>query len=55
MSAQLSLNAEFLEKLSEARWIEYRHESEKQNWPMWKRLIHRLSHCPICRPGGAEG
>jgi hypothetical protein len=26
------------------------HESEKQKWPWWKRLIHRLQSCPICKP-----
>jgi len=52
MRAELSPNAEALEKLSEAMWIQYRHESEKRIWPMWKRLIHRLLRCPICRPEG---
>jgi hypothetical protein len=50
VSAQNSLNAEILRKLSEARWLRYRHECEKQGWPLWKRLIHRLTRCPICRP-----
>jgi len=36
-------------KLSEARWLQYKHASEKQNWPWWKRLTHRLLGCPICR------
>ncbi len=29
------------------RW---KHELEKQNWSLWKRLIHRLKPCPICKP-----
>ena len=50
MSARQSPHAKVLEKLSEARWLQYRHESEKENWPVWKRFIHRFAHCPICRP-----
>jgi len=50
MSAQNSSNAETLRKLSEARWLRYRHECEKQGWPLWKRLTHRLMRCFICRP-----
>jgi hypothetical protein len=30
MSAQNSLNAEILRKLSEARWLRYRHECENR-------------------------
>jgi len=37
-------------KLSEPRWLQYKHESEKQRWPYWKRLIHRFQACPFCRP-----
>ena len=29
------------------RW---EHEIEKQGWPFWKRLMHRLQDCPICKP-----
>jgi hypothetical protein len=54
MSEQNSLNAEVLRKLSEARWTQCRHESEIQSWPVWKRVIHRLIDCPICRPEGRQ-
>jgi hypothetical protein len=27
----------------------WQHEIEKQGWPLWKRLMHRLQRCPICR------
>ena len=37
-------------KLSDARWLQYKHESEKQSWPFWKRLIHRFQRCPLCKP-----
>jgi len=37
-------------KFSEPRWLQYKHESEKQSWPCWKRLIHRFQPCPFCRP-----
>jgi hypothetical protein len=33
-------------KFSEPRWLQYKHESEKQSWPWWKRLIHRFQHLP---------
>jgi hypothetical protein len=52
MSAEDSLTEELLQKLSEARWAQCRHESERRCWPWWKRLIHRLDRCPICRPEG---
>ena len=42
---------EFRKKLSEPRWIRYKHQSEKLSWPWWKRLIHRFRRCPICKPG----
>jgi hypothetical protein len=29
------------------RW---QHEIQKQSWPLWKKLIHRLQRCPICKP-----
>jgi hypothetical protein len=32
------------------RLLQLQHESEKQGWPFWKRLMHRLQPCPICRP-----
>jgi len=41
-------------KLSDARWLQYKHESEKQSWPFWKRLIHRFQNCPLCRPEKVE-
>ena len=37
-------------KFSEPRWLQYKHESQKQSWPFWKRLIHRFQTCPFCRP-----
>jgi len=41
---------EVRKKLSEPRWLQYEHESDKQKWPWWKRLIHRFQRCPICKP-----
>lgn len=41
---------EVRKKFSEPRWIQYQHESEKQSWPWWKRLLHRLQSCPLCKP-----
>ena len=41
---------EIRKKFSEPIWLRYKHECDKQNWPWWKRLIHRLQPCPICRP-----
>jgi len=38
---------EIRKKLFGPRW---QHEIEKQGWPLWKRLIHRLQRCPLCRP-----
>jgi hypothetical protein len=38
---------DFRKKVFGPRW---QHEIEKQSWPLWKKLIHRLQHCPICRP-----
>ena len=35
-------------KLSEARWLQFKHQAEKQSWPLWKRLMHRLEECEIC-------
>jgi hypothetical protein len=34
-------------KVFGSRWD---HEIEKQGWPLWKRLLHRLQRCPICKP-----
>jgi len=45
-----SPDPEALEKLSEVMQLHDEHELEKQGWPFWKRLIHRLLRCPICRP-----
>jgi len=41
---------ELREKLFGRRWQQLQHESEKQSWPRWKRFIHRLQRCPICKP-----
>ncbi len=41
---------EIRKKLSEARFVQYKHVSDKQNWPYWRRLIHLFQRCPICRP-----
>ena len=41
-------------KLSEARWLQFKHQSEKQGWPWWKRLIHRFQTCPMCKPEKLE-
>jgi hypothetical protein len=41
---------EIRKKLSDARFVQYKHESDRRNWPWWKRLIHRLQPCSICRP-----
>lgn len=35
-------------KLSEARWQQFKHQAEMQNWPWWKRMKHRFEECPIC-------
>jgi hypothetical protein len=45
---------ELREKLFGPRWVQLQHESEKQRWPRWKRLIHRLQRCPICKPSKKE-
>lgn len=37
-------------KLSEARWQQFKHQAEMQSWPLWKRLMHRFEECPICGP-----
>lgn len=36
---------EIQKKVFGPRW---QHEVEKQSWPLWKRLIHRLQRCPLC-------
>jgi hypothetical protein len=41
---------EIRKKLSEPKWLQFKHESEKQSWPWWKQLIHRIQGCPICKP-----
>jgi hypothetical protein len=38
---------DFRKKLAEARWVQYKHLSETQNW--WRRLFHRFQRCPTCR------
>jgi len=40
-------NPETQKKVFGPRW---EHEIEKQGWPFWKRLMHRLQDCPICKP-----
>jgi hypothetical protein len=40
-------NPEIQKKVFGPRW---EHEMEKQGWPFWKRLMHRLQNCPICKP-----
>ncbi len=53
---------EIRKKLSDPRWAQFKHESEKEKWPWWKRLMHRFEKCPTCRPektnsptAGAQG
>src|SRR5262249_52051291 len=41
---------EVRKKLAEPRWLQYKHESEKQSWPWWRRLLHHVQACPTCRP-----
>jgi hypothetical protein len=41
---------EVRKKLSESSWVQFKHESEKQGWPWWKRFLHRFERCPTCRP-----
>lgn len=41
---------EIRKRISEDRWLQYQHLCDKQKWPLWKRLIHRLRRCPLCRP-----
>ena len=41
---------EIRKKMFGLGWLQLQHDSEKQNWPRWKRLIHRLQRCPICKP-----
>ena len=40
-------NPETQKKVFGPRW---EHEIEKQGWPFWKRLMHRLQDCPTCKP-----
>ena len=40
-------NPEIQKKVFGPRW---EHEIEKQGWPFWKRLMHRLQDCPTCKP-----
>jgi hypothetical protein len=41
---------EVRKKLSEPRWLYFKHVSEKQGWPWWRQLIHHLQRCPACKP-----
>jgi len=40
-------NPEIQKKVFGPRW---QHEIDKQGWPLWKKLIHHLQRCPICKP-----
>jgi len=40
---------EVRKKLFGPNWVRLQHESEKQSWPRWKRWLHHLQPCPICR------
>jgi len=42
---------EIQKKVFGPRW---QHEVAKQGWPLWKRLVHRLQRCPICKPKTAD-
>ena len=46
---------ELRKKLFEPRWVQHNHEVEKQGWPWWKRLLHRMESCPLCRPENEQG
>ena len=37
-------------KLSDARWLPFKHQSDKMKWSWWKRLMHHFEPCPICKP-----
>jgi len=39
-------NPEIQKKAFGPRW---EHEIEKQGWLFWKRLMHRLQDCPMCK------
>jgi len=45
-------NPEIQTKVFGPRW---QHEMEKQSWPLWKKLMHRLQRCPICKPQTDDG
>lgn len=40
-------NPEIQKKVFGPRW---QHEIEMQTWSLWKKLIHRLQPCSICKP-----
>jgi hypothetical protein len=46
---------EVRKKLSEARWIQYRHECDKQSGPWWKKLIHRFQPLPDLQARKVKG
>jgi hypothetical protein len=46
---------ELRKKLFGQNWARLQHESEKKNWSLWKRLLHRLQPCPICKPEKKSG
>ena len=37
---------EIQKKVFGLRW---QHELEKQGWPLWRKVLHRLTRCPICK------
>lgn len=45
---------DFRKKLADARWLQYKHLSERQKWYWWRRLFHRLQRCPMCKPEKAQ-
>jgi hypothetical protein len=46
---------ELRKKLFGPKLVQFDHEQEKRSWPRWKRLMHRLRPCPICKPKKNEG
>lgn len=50
MSGMGMSDPESRKKLSDARWVQFKHQSDKKSWPWWKQLIHRFQRCPICKP-----
>jgi len=46
---------ELRKKLSEPRWVQYKHQTDMESWPWWKRLVHRFARCSICQSVKAGG